>query len=195
MASRPAQAPTAQAPTATQQRPTPTETAAPAPVTTEVPKLTSIGYKIDEIEGQEVNKWFKEEFGAKSKIELQPKFKSSRGFIKGKLVINVNPEHHSKRLLSRNRRRARNPDHNRRKGKSLQAQAEGTLRPVRHGPPPNWRELDQPLRISLDPEIRLHTQRRVCYHTRSFVPPKIHKQPLGQIPLRTGHQTTRRCQG
>ena len=57
----------------------------PTPAT-EAPESSSVNFRLDELEGQCVQKWFKEEFGAKGSIEFAPKFKSTRGFIKGKLV-------------------------------------------------------------------------------------------------------------
>jgi hypothetical protein len=60
-----------------------------------------VNFRLEELEGQSVLKWFKDEFGAKGNIEFAPKFKSNRGFIKGKLVTTADPEHRSARQLGR----------------------------------------------------------------------------------------------
>ena len=53
----------------------------------------SLAYKIEDLEGQIAREWFKNDFGAKNQIELQPKLKSSTGLFKGKLI--VDPSDHS----------------------------------------------------------------------------------------------------
>ena len=53
----------------------------------------SLAYKIEDLDGQIARKWFKNDFGAKNQIELQPKLKSSTGLFKGKLI--VDPSDHS----------------------------------------------------------------------------------------------------
>lgn len=60
-------------------------TTSAAPVV-ETPK-SSLNFKLDELEGQKVREWFKEDFKADKKVEFAPKFKSSKGHIKAKLVV------------------------------------------------------------------------------------------------------------
>lgn len=55
---------------------------------------TSINYKIDDLDGQKVREWFRDDFGANRTIELQPKLKSDRGFVKGKIVVDPSDKAH-----------------------------------------------------------------------------------------------------
>lgn len=68
----------------------------PAPTPVETPKetfyyedsvKTSLDYRIDDIDGQSVRSWFKDEFGAKKTIEFAPKLKSENGHAKGKITV------------------------------------------------------------------------------------------------------------
>lgn len=52
----------------------------------EAPK-SSLNFKLDDLDGQKVREWFKEDFGAKNNVELGPKFKSANGHIKAKVVV------------------------------------------------------------------------------------------------------------
>lgn len=47
----------------------------------------SLNLRITEISGQDVDSWFNDDFGAKKTIEFAPKFKSEKGHVKGKFVI------------------------------------------------------------------------------------------------------------
>jgi len=54
--------------------------------TFEAPK-SSLNFKLDDLDGQKVREWFKEDFGATNTIELAPKFKGGNGHIKAKVTV------------------------------------------------------------------------------------------------------------
>lgn len=48
---------------------------------------SSVNFKIDDVDGQRVTEWFRDDFGANNSVEFGPKLKSNNGYVKGKVTI------------------------------------------------------------------------------------------------------------